>query len=138
MPKRTRKSSSRKKADDPVSQTECEPSTILVPNQSAELPPQALPSQSVERVEVLPPDLPSSPLWMYPYQVAWINDDSRLKIADKARRIGFSFAAGFAGVLDCLERKQNFIVLSRGERQSKEFISESVAPHVRAAGVIAD
>jgi phage FluMu gp28-like protein len=75
---------------------------------------------------------------MYPYQVAWINDDSRLKIADKARRIGFSFAAGFAGVLDCLERKQNFIVLSRGERQSKEFISESVAPHVRAAGVIAD
>jgi phage FluMu gp28-like protein len=75
---------------------------------------------------------------MYPYQVDWINDISRLKIADKARRIGFSFAAGFAGVLDCIDRKQNFIVLSRGERQSKEFISESVAPHVRAAGIIAD
>jgi len=63
---------------------------------------------------------------------------SRLKIADKARRIGFSFAAGFAGVLDCIHSKRNFIVLSRGERQSKEFISESVAPHIRAAGVVAE
>lgn len=74
---------------------------------------------------------------MYPYQAAWINDQSRLKIADKARRIGFSFAGGFSGVLDCLESKRNFIILSRGERQSKEFISESVAPHVRAAGAVA-
>jgi phage FluMu gp28-like protein len=88
-------------------------------------------------VEVLPPELPDSGLALYPYQAAWINDTSRLKIADKARRIGFSFAAGFAGVLGCLERKQNFIVLSRGERQSKEFIRESVAPHVRAAGIVA-
>ena len=29
------------------------------------------------------------------------------------------------------------IVLSRGERQAKQFIEESVAPHVRALGIIA-
>jgi phage FluMu gp28-like protein len=75
---------------------------------------------------------------MYPYQAAWINDTSRLMIADKARRIGFSFADGFKGVLSCLESKRNFIVLSRGERQSKEFVRESVAPHVRAAGLVAE
>jgi phage FluMu gp28-like protein len=89
-------------------------------------------------VEILPPERPRSPLQLYPYQADWINDQSRLKIADKARRIGYSFAAGFAAVLDCLESKRNVIILSRGERQSKEFISESIAPHIRAAGAIAD
>jgi hypothetical protein len=35
-------------------------------------------------------------------------------------------------VVDCLDdRAGTKIVLSRGERKSKEFISESVAPHVR-------
>lgn len=74
---------------------------------------------------------------LYPYQVDWINDESRLRIAAKARRIGYSFGAGFGAVLDCVKSKRNVIVLSRGERQSKEFISESVAPHIRAAGIIA-
>lgn len=32
----------------------------------------------------------------------------------------------------------NVVVLSRGERQAKEFIEESVAPHVRAIGVAAE
>ena len=40
-------------------------------------------------------------------------------------------------MLGCLARKQTFIILSRGERQSKKFIEESVAPHVRAAGAFA-
>ena len=35
-------------------------------------------------------------------------------------------------------QKENQIILSRGERQAKEFISESVAPHVRAAGILAE
>ncbi|MGH3430874.1 MAG: terminase large subunit domain-containing protein [Mycobacteriales bacterium] len=79
---------------------------------------------------------------MYPYQKKWIEDLCRLKIASKARRIGYSFAAGFGKVQRCLEagmagQKENQIILSRGERQSKEFISESIAPHVRALGAIA-
>jgi phage FluMu gp28-like protein len=35
---------------------------------------------------------------LYPYQRRWIDDKSRLKIAVKSRRIGYSFADD---VLDC-------------------------------------
>lgn len=67
----------------------------------------------------------------------WLADPSRRRIANKSRRIGYSFAEGLRAVLGCLERKQTFIILSRGERQSKKFIEESVAPHVRAVGAFA-
>ena len=81
-------------------------------------------------VSVLPTKI-AAPLFLYPYQKDWIEDGSRLKIASKARRIGYSFAAGFGIVARCLEAgkqglKENQIVLSRGERQSKEFISKWV------------
>lgn len=69
----------------------------------------------------------------------WVNDRARRKIAKKSRRIGYSFAEGLAKVLTCLERPNHTsIVLSRGERQAKQFIAESVAPHVRALDVIAE
>jgi hypothetical protein len=67
--------------------------------------------------------------FLYPYQKDGIADESRLEIATKARRIGYSFAAGFKLVCNCLMQegtKENQIVLSHGERQSKEFINESV------------
>jgi phage FluMu gp28-like protein len=79
-----------------------------------------------------------SPLTLYPYQKRWIEDRSSLKIATKARRIGYSFAAGLAAVLACLREAKTIIVLSRSERLSKEFVERSVAPHVRALGVIAE
>jgi phage FluMu gp28-like protein len=39
-------------------------------------------------------------------------------------------------VRDCIRRKTTAIVLSRGERQAKLFIEESVAPHVRSIGIV--
>jgi phage FluMu gp28-like protein len=39
-------------------------------------------------------------------------------------------------VRDCIRRKTTAIVLSRGERQAKLFIEESVAPHVRSIGIM--
>ncbi len=87
-------------------------------------------------MQVLPHEI-KSPLELYEYQKLWIDDKSRLKIATKSRRIGFSFGAGLGGTLDCLEIPQKFIVLSRGARQAKEFITDSVAPHCRAIGVTA-
>lgn len=81
---------------------------------------------------------------LYPYQKRWIEDQSRRKIADKSRRIGFSFAEGLEQVISRLKEKRGGmsksmgIVLSRGERQAKEFITDSVAPHVRAIGVVAE
>jgi phage FluMu gp28-like protein len=77
------------------------------------------------------------PLGLYPYQVRWILDKSRLKLAVKSRRIGYSFAHGLDCVIGALERKQNFLILSRSDRLSKEFIEDSVLPHVQAAGVVA-
>jgi phage FluMu gp28-like protein len=82
--------------------------------------------------------VPKLPVHLYPYQKKWINDKSRKKIAAKSRRIGFSWAEGLDQVLQSHERKQNFIVLSRKGDLAKEFIRESVVPHVRAIGLIAD
>ena len=82
--------------------------------------------------------LPTPNFKLYPYQARWIQDRSRLKIACKSRRIGYSFAAGFRALRSCLEWKHNVIVLSKKEELAKEFISEAVAPHVRAIGILAD
>jgi phage FluMu gp28-like protein len=54
------------------------------------------------------------------------------------RRIGYSFAAGFRALRSCLEWKHNVIVLSKKEELAKEFVSEAVAPHVRAIGILAN
>jgi phage FluMu gp28-like protein len=67
------------------------------------------------------------------YQQDWVNDDSRFKIALKARQTGFSFGASLEVVLDCVKRKTTWVLLSRGERQSKELM-EKVAMHARAIG----
>ena len=79
-------------------------------------------------VRVTGPELPSPNFRLYPYQARWIQDKSRLKIACKSRRIGYSFAAGFRALRSCLEWKHNVIILSKKEELAKEFISEAVAP----------
>ena len=59
-----------------------------------------------------------------------------MKIAVKARQIGYSFAATLRAVLACLERKTTWIFLSKGERQSR-LLMEKVADHVRSMGLVA-
>jgi len=77
-----------------------------------------------------------SPLQLLPYQRRWVADSSPLKIAVKARQIGYSFAATLRAVLACLARKTTWIFLSKGERQSR-LLMEKVAEHVRSCGVVA-
>jgi phage FluMu gp28-like protein len=60
-----------------------------------------------------------------------VKDASRFKIAVKAAQIGYSFAAALEAVLDCLEHRTLWIVLSRGERQSLEFM-QKVQLHAKA------
>jgi phage FluMu gp28-like protein len=84
------------------------------------------------------PALPSHNFSLSPYQRRWIEDKSRLKIGCKSRRIGYSFAAGFRALRSGLAWKHNVIILSKKEELAKEFISEAVAPHVRAFGILAD
>ena len=73
---------------------------------------------------------------LYPYQRRWVEDTSRFKLAVKATQIGYSFAASLEAVLDCLERRTLWIVLSRGERQSLEFM-QKVLQHVEAMRIAA-
>ncbi len=74
---------------------------------------------------------------LLPYQQRWVKDDSRLKIAVKARQIGYSFAATLRAVMQCLEKKTTWIFLSKGERQSR-LLMEKVQEHVQACGAVAD
>ena len=73
---------------------------------------------------------------LLPYQRRWVEDDSLLKIAVKARQIGYSFAATLRAVFKCLERKTTWIFLSKGERQSR-LLMEKVQDHVRTCGIVA-
>ncbi|MCH7978165.1 MAG: terminase, partial [Acidobacteria bacterium] len=62
-------------------------------------------------------------------------DDSRFKLAVKSTQIGFSFAAALEAVLDCLEKRTLWIILSRGDRQSLEFM-QKVQQHVKALQIV--
>jgi phage FluMu gp28-like protein len=60
-----------------------------------------------------------------PYQDAWITDDSQLKIAVWSRQSGKSFAAALRAVIKCLkESHTQYIILSKGERQSRMFMEK--------------
>ena len=74
---------------------------------------------------------PPAALPLYPYQKRWVMDGSRFKIAVKSTQIGFSFAAALEAVLDCLQKRTLWIVLSRGDRQSLEFM-QKVQQHAKA------
>ena len=59
-----------------------------------------------------------APVPLYPYQQRWVKDTSRFKIVVKSTQIGYSFAAALEAVLDCLEHRTLWIVLSRGLRRT--------------------
>ena len=59
-----------------------------------------------------------------PYQWRWITDDSQLKIAVWSRQSGKSFAAALRAVVKCLDKRTQYIILSKGERQSRLFMEK--------------
>lgn len=65
------------------------------------------------------------------YQRRWIKDKSRFKIGCFSRQGGKSFASALEVALDCQRRKTMWVLLSAGERQSKELMGK-VALHARA------
>ena len=73
---------------------------------------------------------------LLPYQRKWIEDDSPLKIVVKARQIGYSFAATLRVVFECLKRKTTWILLSKGERQSR-LMMEKIQEHIQSCGIVA-
>ena len=74
---------------------------------------------------------------LYPYQQAWLNDDSRFKIGMFARQTGKTFTTTLEIAMDVafaeLEgRRTRWVILSRGERQAKEAMDEGVKLHLEA------
>ncbi len=79
----------------------------------------------------------SEMMQLYPYQIRWVEDNSPLKIVLKARQIGYSFAATLRIVFECMKRRTTWILLSKGERQSRALM-EKVQEHIHACGMLAE
>jgi len=74
---------------------------------------------------------------LYPYQKRWVTDRSRFKIGLWPRQSGKSFGTGLEVALDASENARSlWVVLSRGERQSRENM-DKVRMHLRAMNVAA-
>ena len=78
---------------------------------------------------------PAVPL--YPYQQRWLLDDARFKVGMFARQTGKTFTTTLEIVIDCLKaeaegRRAKWVILSRGERQSRQAMNEGVKLHLAA------
>lgn len=74
---------------------------------------------------------------LYHYQKRWLLDRSRFKIGMFARQTGKTFTTTLEIVDDIFEnmglgKRVRWVILSRGERQSKEAINEGVKIHAQA------
>ena len=72
-----------------------------------------------------------------PYQRRWLEDKSRFKIGMFARQTGKTFSTGGECVDDCFtswrdDRRSRWVILSRGERQAAEMMTEVVKPFNKA------
>ena len=78
--------------------------------------------------------------YFLPYQERWVNDNATLKLFEKSRRIGITYATSFRCVLKCLYEPKNssFVqwVSSRDELTAKEFVTDYVAMWAREANKI--
>lgn len=66
---------------------------------------------------------PRADTYFLPYQIAWILDQARLKIVEKSRQIGFSYADSYDSVRKAAAKDgKNVWVMSKDEVQAKEYI----------------
>lgn len=81
---------------------------------------------------------PANPVVNFlPYQRAWIEDQSRFKIGMFSRQTGKTFSTGGECADDCFrawaeDRKARWVILSRGERQAAEMMTEVIKPFTKA------
>ncbi len=70
-----------------------------------------------------------------PYQKRWIQDESPLKLYEKTRRGGITYATSYRAVIKCLKRGAPFVqwVSSRDEITAREFVTDYVAHWAKLA-----
>lgn len=71
------------------------------------------------------------------YQRLWLKDKSRFKIGMFSRQSGKTFTTCAEIVEDCIDheiegKRTRWVILSRGERQSKEAMDEAIKPLIKA------
>ena len=79
--------------------------------------------------------------YFLPYQERWIRDDAPLKLYEKSRRVGITYATSYRCVCKCLRERpgSTFVqwVSSRDAQTAREFVTEYVAMWAREANRVA-
>ena len=79
--------------------------------------------------------------YFLPYQQRWINDESPLKLYEKSRRVGITYATSYRAVRKCLRERDGSAftqwVSSRDALTAKEFVTDYVAMWCREANAVA-
>lgn len=61
--------------------------------------------------------------YFFPYQIAWLKDESKIKIWEKSRRIGATYVQSYEDVRDCVSRKVPAVWFSSADiSAAKEYI----------------
>jgi phage FluMu gp28-like protein len=77
-----------------------------------------------------------SAIQLYGFQKRWLLDDARFKVANICRQSGKSFMVALDAVMDSAATGNNWVMLSAGERQSKELM-EKAKMHCEAMSLAA-
>ena len=78
--------------------------------------------------------------YFLPYQERWIDDDSTLKLAEKSRRVGFTYASSYRMFRKCMTRGADFkqFVSSRTLDLAQEFIRDYIQKWCKLGNVVAE
>lgn len=85
-------------------------------------------------------DLPTQDTgYFLPYQLDWILDDSEYKVAEKSRRVGFTYASSYRMHRKCMNRGKGFIqwVSSRDMLTAQELIRDYISLWCKASNIVA-
>lgn len=72
---------------------------------------------------------------LYPYQLKFITDDARWRIANKSRQIGFSFTIGLDAISGALIRKRNQLIVS-ASKYNAEIVMDYIRDHLDEMGIL--
>lgn len=77
--------------------------------------------------------------YFLPYQLDWILDDSEYKVAEKSRRVGFTYASSYRMFRKCMNRGKGFTqwVSSRDMLTAQELIRDYLMIWCKAANIVA-